>query len=423
MKAFDLITALCEFDIDDASKFVSMLFDLLSNDDAKRLLCATKQCDPVVRSIRQLRERCYDCGLDVPQIGKIREWQETAANTSCGMMTLGRLIRLCDPDLHTVAERGDELAIRALLEGGAGAGGVIDKDKFGWTALQYAVKFGSVECFRMLVQAGADIDITEEDGSSLLGMAATYGSDQCLLELLNTGMPVDMVDAFGRTALMNAATENHLTCLQHLLAAGANVNLAGSAGHTVLMFAAMADDEYDGECTRLLIEANADVDKATPRGWTALMYAVDQGNNESLRHLVKAVANIDAINDDGDGDTALILSAEKGNGECTRLLIQANADVDKATFDGSTALMVAASEGNYESLRHLIQGGANVNAQHPDGHSAILIAFANKDLDGLESVGEENVFRRYTHCLEAMWEANHHLAKIGCHQRKRSLVY
>lgn len=75
-------------------------------------------------------------------------------------------------------------------------------------ALQCAYAVESQEIFDMLLKAGADVDLLDESGKTLLMRAAKYGYKEIVEKLLNAGAQINMKDKKRRSALMHAVKES-----------------------------------------------------------------------------------------------------------------------------------------------------------------------------------------------------------------------
>ena len=160
-----------------------------------------------------------------------------------------------DPEtpLITAASYGDADVARVLIDAGADievaasvdAGGVP-----GGTALLHAAVFGMTEVVDLLVAAGARIHGIEEAAAAgdvsgwlssdtpiearirSLVMAADHERLGVIDEIVAAGTPVDAEDiVFGRQALRIAATNGRPASVERLLALGADPNLRDSREH------------------------------------------------------------------------------------------------------------------------------------------------------------------------------------------------
>lgn len=130
-------------------------------------------------------------------------------------------------------------------------------------------------------------------------------------------------------------------------------------GTTPLHWAVYRDDEQE---VRRLIKAGADVNARNDYGSTPLSEAAVAGNVKVIRWLLEAGAEVDGANH--DGQTPLMIISRTGNVEAAELLIRHGADVNRREqWRQQTPLMWAAAEGRPEMVRLLIRHGADVNAR------------------------------------------------------------
>src|SRR5207249_2926997 len=120
------------------------------------------------------------------------------------------------------------------------------------TALMRAVRFGLIDVVRVLLDAGADANVTNSKGSRLLpaGLTARMEADQ------------------GEIVL-------------ELLKGGANPNASTPEGRTPLMFAASDDNSHTfGRIgvAEILLSHGADAARKDRNGLTALDYAIRDKN-------------------------------------------------------------------------------------------------------------------------------------------------
>ena len=99
-----------------------------------------------------------------------------------------------------------------------------------------------------------------------------------------------------------------------------------------------------------------------PMASMPMQLAADASNTELVRMLLKAGADPNSPN--SEGETALHLVARAGNVEAAKLLLRAGAEVDPhESFGGQTPLMWAAARRHPEMVELLADKGADVNAR------------------------------------------------------------
>ncbi|KAK3747914.1 hypothetical protein QZH41_000188 [Actinostola sp. cb2023] len=298
--------------------------------------------------------------------------------------------------------QGNESELRQLIDAGADIN-VTNND--GYTALMLAAENGKDEVVRTLIDAGADVNVTNKYGNTALVLAAINGKEEVARVLIVAGADVNVTDNDGDTALVLAAINGKEEVARVLIVAGADVNVTNNYGDTALMLAAMnGKDEVvralidgvadvnvtdnDGytalmaaaryrkdEVPRALIDAGADVNVTTNVGYTALMLAAMNDKDKVVRALIDAGADVNVT--DNDGYTALMLAARNGKEEVARVLIVASADVNVTNNYGDTALMLAARYGKDKVVRALIDAGADVNVTDNEGYTALMLVAEN----------------------------------------------
>lgn len=83
---------------------------------------------------------------------------------------------------------------------------------------------------QLLLDAGANIEPADSNGSYPLHQAAWGGSLRVVQLLLSMGATVGRTDDSGSTALINAAAAGHLEVVQQLVCEGANPQLQNVPG-------------------------------------------------------------------------------------------------------------------------------------------------------------------------------------------------
>ncbi len=119
------------------------------------------------------------------------------------------------------------------------------------------------EFFRRLIQARADINVTNPRGETALIVATKDGNDAAVQLLLQFRVQIDVGDRGERTALMFAAEGGQEEILRQLLIAGAATRTRDAAGNTPLHFAAQSGTP---EVVRILLTAGADVNATNAAG-------------------------------------------------------------------------------------------------------------------------------------------------------------
>lgn len=232
----------------------------------------------------------------------------------------------------------------------------------GQTALMYAAHYAHLPVLQVLIDAGVDLDIlSEEDDepngeTALMQVAGSFFATgkraQVIKMLADAGASVNLKNQQGYTALMYAAIAGYEDAIKALIAVGANLNARDNSGNTAMM---LADAKKYRKIVRLLQELGAD---SKGMDAIALIKAAEQGNITEVQALIQAGANVNLRQE----TTALCQAVQNGNYEIAQILIAAGADVNLRANEGDlTPLLSAAYEGYLDLVQLLIQAGAEIN--------------------------------------------------------------
>jgi len=190
--------------------------------------------------------------------------------------------------------------VRPLPEGVQLEGIVLVTPRVAWRAVSAGTS--STSLVQLLIEAGADPNMRNGFGDTVLATAASFGAPDAVLRLLlDAGADVHSRSERGSTALMSAAAARTATpeTLRILIEAGADVNARSEHGWSALMYA--ATEATDHEMLRVLIDAGADVNA---RGGfdnrTILMHAATLNSNpDVLTVLLEAGADPTVVDQTG----------------------------------------------------------------------------------------------------------------------------
>lgn len=254
--------------------------------------------------------------------------------------------------LHIAAGRGREDVLRVLIDAYAQCGMDIDSiANYGETALESACHGGNIECVKMLVSAGANVNaIVDDRGRTPLMNAATTDKDQVARVLLDAGAEIDCIHDTGITAVEIAAFSGSLNILRVLISEGANLDHMDNRGHTPLRAALMGQHP---EAAMLLLKERIKVNRAYGENeCTALHLAVSAAYLDVAEALIGKGADIDAC--DADGDTPLQWAVEKGSLEMAKSLLRNGAQINKRNENTGEVVLHWAIKCGHVSMTELL---------------------------------------------------------------------
>jgi hypothetical protein len=137
---------------------------------------------------------------------------------------------------------------------------------------------GHLDVVDILLQVGANVNATDNDGFAALMFASAKGHLNVVDRLLAAGAGVNVASNNGTTALIGASYKGHLNIVNRLIAAGVNVNAASNGGYTALIGASV--EGHLDIVNRLLASSDIDIGIFSKRGNTALDVARKKGHAE-----------------------------------------------------------------------------------------------------------------------------------------------
>jgi ankyrin repeat protein len=291
--------------------------------------------------------------------------------------------------LHWVCSLDNSEVCRLLLAAGAT---VQVKDSRGETPLHTACSEGCVEICRLLLDAGALVDAEGNDGKTPLHIVCrdimTTVCEESYLEicrlLLDAGANVHVKDCYGETPLLIAGACMYnlkvLEIYKLLLAKGANINAKSNNGETALLKVCMFDAEsnFDGFETQLkmcefLLENGANVNDVGIGGRLPLYEAsLSDKSHATCELFIAHGANVKAKID--NGETCLHGACRNAAFANCKILLEQGADPNARDNEGNTPLHFTGNahtreiEGDWSRTREiLIQYGADKNPLNNDG--------------------------------------------------------
>jgi ankyrin repeat protein len=240
-----------------------------------------------------------------------------------------------------------------------------------------------------MIQAGADVNAAQGDGTTPLHWAVYKVDAELVAELLKRGAQADVINNFGSSPLAEAVKIGDVELVTMLLDAGADLEAPNQDGQTALMLAARAGA---ADVAKLLVRRGANVNtRETWRGQTALMWAADGSFADIVELLIAngADVHVRALANEWEaqitseprgqyrptgGLTALLYAARSGCTRCVLAILDAGANIDQPNPDGVTPLMVALDNSRFDTAKVLLERGANPHTWDWWGRTPLYVA-------------------------------------------------
>ena len=248
-------------------------------------------------------------------------------------------------------------------------------DSFGNSALMWAIQRNDINTVRFLLNAGANPNIQSLTGCTPLLYATIYSTLPCIRLLISAGAQLDLCDSYGYSPLHALGCQRRGRILQedrgesifYLVAAGGDVNRRSSVlGSTPLALAATFNLPIELEA---LLDCGADINSQDNDGDYPIHNALHYNNERALRVLLNRGANYTRWI--STGNSIIHLAAIAGSLNTVDILIAANlknVDPDAKNRQGYTALELARQredkpDGFVHKLRLLLADVRSRNAR------------------------------------------------------------
>ncbi|XP_053702031.1 ankyrin repeat and SOCS box protein 2b isoform X1 [Synchiropus splendidus] len=259
-----------------------------------------------------------------------------------------------DPAVAAVRS-GDLAAVQRLLPHR-----LTRENKDGWILLHDAAFCGQSECLKSLLAAQpSSVDKRTLQEQTPLLLAVSCGHLSCARVLLEAGADPDISNKNKETPLYKACASENADMVDLLLSFGASVNQRCCQGWTALHEAVSRNNT---EICEVLIRGGADVNPANTYSVTPLITAARRGHMGALKYLIGKGADVNLQT--CDGVTALHEAAKHGHQEVVAELLRNNADANTATDGGFLPLHVAAQHGHHQIVSQLVPVTSRTRLRH-----------------------------------------------------------
>lgn len=306
-----------------------------------------------------------------------KEWFEAARNGNIddiqglkSKVNINAQNDIGDTALKIASARGHEDIVKLLLR--VPGININAQDIDGETALMRAVFWSNKTMVTLLLNAGADPNIKNNEGKTALDQAREKFKP--ILEALinETKIPISLAPVVSLDQWFTAAKQGDLDVIQKLIDK-VDVNVQDHDGDSALILA--ANNGHENIVKLLLQSPNINVNMRDKLGFTALMPASRDGNPNIVK-LLLAKPEIDVNMQSNAGTTALWVASAWGRENVVKLLLAVpNININAQEDRGWTALMAAGINNWSDAVpKLLLDAGADPNIKDNTGKTVLDIA-------------------------------------------------
>jgi ankyrin repeat protein len=237
------------------------------------------------------------------------------------------------------------------------------KDDIGFTPIQSIIGYlKNVEILLELIKRGADINIKDPLGRTLLHLALTT---EISIALINHGADINATDEYGYTPLNWAAKKSNNELVKFLVDNGANLNTTNNLGMTPLHEVASYINPFvswnDSKLTIItLLNYGANINAKDNKGFTPLHLAVRNRDTKTAIALIEHGADINAKSESEITPLHCAVMDDQADINIIRILIENGANINTSSENVDTPLHCAAIKGKIKIVITLLEYGAEI---------------------------------------------------------------
>lgn len=262
------------------------------------------------------------------------------------------------------------------------------EDLDGASALHYARSLTNVVA---LLDAGANIDYTNEKGLAPIHLAASIGADDIVAELVRRGAKLDLSNNDLGTPLHCAVIKKSKASVHYLVQGQAPINARDRDNNTPLILAAQSGRN---DIVQILLDGGADVSLYNNLRLTPLRAAI----LAKSPGLVEKVVNHDVshIGKEVSSQSLLHLAAEQADSATMKVLLEnvprSILNVDAVNGTLQTPLHVAALAARADVAQVILEHGPNLDMLDADGATPLLCACRSSKKKVMDANGNRTEF-------------------------------
>ena len=239
----------------------------------------------------------------------------------------------------------DPNKIKTLLGNGANPHHIA---KDGNSMLQLAAILGYTDVVDLFLKEAVDPDWKHKNGATALIMSVIKGHIKVTKLLLNAGADRNVTLqnlSLEKIALMQNHTELAKIIKEHNVADKSYMNILFI--HAALKNNIVMVNKY--------LEAGADIDNVVQGNVTSLLIATSNGNIDLVKNLVERGANVNIHN-------PLFASAKHGHSEITKFLIDSGANIEALSNNNDNPMFATVHNGHYQDVKYLLDAGSSIQS-------------------------------------------------------------
>ncbi|MDQ7062517.1 MAG: ankyrin repeat domain-containing protein [Sulfurimonas sp.] len=239
-----------------------------------------------------------------------------------------------------------------------------------YTDILDAVKGHNLEAVKLFLSHGADDNILDVEGRTLLHLSATYFYKDLVTFFLDRGQTFDIDNtqdmknisqALFRGSyedIIEASRHNDIEAVDFFLSHGADIEASNNRGFTALTIAAANDWK---EIVEFLLEKGA---------------GIDTNSKVAVENIIKVLFGVKVSN--------IVKASENGHKEIVEFLLEKGASLEATDDRDNTALMMAVSRGHRNIVEFLLEKGASLEGSCKDDETLLIKALKAQNTSLIE---------------------------------------